>query len=110
MGVGLTRLTLLHLAEVEAGRRPFIRWARGRDGRAVRVRAGECSEGFESLASSLAPVERPLVVGASQWRMFPAREALELAADAIRTTPSITHCPNLECIECADAIAGGPLE
>jgi hypothetical protein len=42
--------------------------------------------------------------------MFPAREALELAADAIRTTPSITHCPNLECIECADAIAGGPLE
>jgi aminoglycoside N3'-acetyltransferase len=110
MGVGLTRLTLLHLAEVEAGRRPFIRWARGRDGHAVRVRAGECSEGFESLASSLAPVERRLVVGASQWRMFPAREALELAADAIRTTPSITHCPNLDCIECADAIAGGPLE
>jgi aminoglycoside 3-N-acetyltransferase len=110
MGVGLTRLTLLHLAEVEAGRRPFIRWGRGRDGRAVRVRVGECSEGFESLASSLAPVERRLVVGASQWRMFPAREALQLAADAIRTTPSITHCPNLECIECADSIDGGPLE
>ena len=110
MGVGLTRMTLLHLAEVEAGRRPFIRWARGRDGRAVRVRAGECSEGFESLAPTLVAVERRLVVGASQWRVFPAREALELAADAIRTNPSITHCPNPECIECADAIAGGPLE
>ena len=110
MGVGLTRMTLLHLAEVEAGRRPFIRWARGRDGRAVRVRAGECSEGFESLAPTLAPVERRLLVGASQWRVFPAREALELAGDAIRTNPSITHCPNPECVECADAIAGGPLE
>ncbi|MEY2468384.1 MAG: aminoglycoside 3-N-acetyltransferase [Actinomycetota bacterium] len=110
MGVGLTRLTLLHLAEVDAGRRPFIRWGRGRDARAVRVRVGECSEGFESLASSLAPVERRLVVGASEWRMLPARKALKLAADAIRANPSITHCPNPECIECADAIAGGPLE
>ena len=110
MGVGLTRMTLLHLAEVEAGRRPFIRWARGRDGRAVRVRAGECSEGFESLAPSLAPVERRLLVGASRWRVFPANEVLDLARDAIRINPSITHCPNPECIECADAIAGGPLE
>jgi aminoglycoside 3-N-acetyltransferase len=110
MGVGLTRLTLLHLAEVEAGRRPFIRWGRGRDGRPVRVRVGECSEGFESLAPTLASVERRRLVGASQWRVFPARAALELAADVIRTDPSITHCPNRECIECADAIAGGPLE
>ena len=110
MGVGLTRMTLLHLAEVEAGRRPFIRWARGRDGRPVRVRVGECSEGFESLAPILAPVERRLLVGASPWRVFPASEALELAGDAIRTNPSITHCPNPKCIECADAIAGGPLE
>jgi aminoglycoside 3-N-acetyltransferase len=110
MGVGLTRLTLLHLAEVEAGRRPFIRWARGHDGRAVRVRAGECSEGFESLAPALAPVEREVLVGTSRWRAFPAAEVLNLAAQAIRADPSITHCPNPACIECADAIAGGPLE
>lgn len=94
MGVGLTRMTLLHLAEVEAGRRPFIRWARGRDGRVVRVRVGECSEGFESLAPALAAVERHFTVGGSHWRVFPAREALELAAKAIQTNPSITQCPN----------------
>lgn len=110
MGVGLTRMTLLHLAEVEAGRRPFIRWARSSDGRPVRVRAGECSEGFESLAETLAPVERQCTVGRSRWRVFPAVTALELAADAIRRNPSITHCPNPDCIECADAIAGGPLD
>lgn len=110
MGVGLTRITLLHLAEVEAGRRPFIRWGRGRDGRPIRVSAGECSEGFESLAPPLARVERQVLVGESRWRVFPASEALTLAAHAIRADPSIIHCPSPGCIECADAIAGGPLE
>ena len=32
MGVGLERMTLLHLAEREAGRVPFRRWANGPDG------------------------------------------------------------------------------
>jgi aminoglycoside 3-N-acetyltransferase len=26
-GVGLTSMTLLHVAEIEAGRKPFIRWS-----------------------------------------------------------------------------------
>lgn len=110
MGVGLNRMTLLHLAEVEAGRRPFIRWSRGRDGQPARARAGECSEGFERLAPALAPIERGARVGESQWRVFAARLALDLAAAAIGRDPSITHCPNADCIECADAIAGGPIE
>ena len=110
MGVGLTRMTLLHLAVVEAGRRPFVRWARGRDGAAVRARAGECSDGFERLAPALAPIERRTKVGDSPWRVFPARATLDLAAAAIRAEPSITHCPDPSCIECADAIAGGPIE
>jgi aminoglycoside 3-N-acetyltransferase len=110
MGVGLTRMTLLHLAELEAGRQPFIRWSRGRDGRPARARAGECSDGFERLAPVLAPIERRATVGQSRWRAFAARPALDLAADAIRRDPSITHCPNPTCIECADAIAGGPIE
>ena len=109
MGVDLTKMTLLHLAEAEAGRRPFVRWARGCDGRVVRVRTGECSEGFESLAAALAPVEATMLVGASCWRVFPARDALTLAAAAIRAKPSITRCPKLRCLECEDAIAGGPL-
>jgi len=109
MGVDLTKMTLLHLAEVEAGRCPFVRWARGRDGRAVRVRTGECSEGFESLTPAFAPVERNVLVGRSRWRVLPARRTLTLASNAIRANPSITHCPNAACLECADAIAGGPL-
>ena len=110
MGVGLNRMTLLHLAEVEAGRRPFIRWASGADGGAVRVRAGGCSEGFEAFADVLRTMERRVVVGESTWRVFRAREVLTHAAEAIRCYPSITHCRNEHCVECADAIAGGPLE
>jgi aminoglycoside N3'-acetyltransferase len=110
MGVGLDRMTLLHLAEVEAGRRPFIRWGRGPDGEPARARAGECSNGFERLAPALAPIERRTNVGRSAWRVFPARPAIDLAAAAIRSDPSITHCPDATCIECADAIAGGPID
>ena len=109
MGVGLTRMTLLHLAEVEAGRRPFIRWTRDARGRVVRVRGGECSEGFESLAPTLASVERTEQVGPSRWRVFPASRVLSLTADAIRENPAITRCANAQCIECDDAVAGGPL-
>jgi aminoglycoside N3'-acetyltransferase len=108
MGVGLTSMTLLHLAEVEAGRRPFIRWARRQDGETVRVRVGECSDGFEALAAPLRPVEHTCVVGNSLWRVYDARATVELSAAAIRQDPSITRCSKASCIECEDAIAGGP--
>jgi aminoglycoside 3-N-acetyltransferase len=110
VGVSLTRLTLLHLAETMAGRRPFVRWLRGPDGMPRRVRVGECSEGFDRLAQVLAPVEHRIMVGDSLWRAFPASEALELAAVAIRAQPEITHCAEPGCIACADAITSGPVD
>ena len=108
MGVGLTTMTMLHLAEVAAGRRPFVRWAIGRDGRPMRVRAGECSKGFEALATALVANERRTVAGKSSWRVFDAAQVMQLAVRAIRNDPEITRCSDPDCIECADAIAGGP--
>lgn len=110
MGVGLERMTLLHLAEVMSGRRPFIRWTRDRDGSVIRERGGECSEGFGNLDDVLRPFERRVRVGTSLWRVFAASAAAEAAADAIRADPSITHCGREDCIECRDAILGGPAE
>jgi aminoglycoside 3-N-acetyltransferase len=110
MGVTLIRMTLLHLAEIEAGRRPFIRWALGTDGQPVRCMGGECSMGFDNLAEDLAPHETNAEVGASRWRLFHASEVLDTASSVIRQNPSITHCPDPTCIECADAIAGGPID
>lgn len=110
MGVSLTKLTLLHLAEAQAGRRPFIRWALGPGHTAIRVMGGECSRGFDRLAEALAPIERRANVGVSPWRAFPAKCVLERAIAEIERHPSITHCPDPTCIECEDAIAGGPIE
>lgn len=75
MGVGLERMTLLHLAERRAGRAPFIRWAKGPHGQVVRVEAGGCSEGFPGLAYALASVTTHGRVGASRWLVFPVRFA-----------------------------------
>ena len=109
-GVDLRRMTLLHLAEIEAGRSAFIRWMRAPDGSTMRVRVGQCSMGFERLAAALAPEERRTTVGASTWRAYPAGPSLERAARAIRADPGITRCDTSSCQECADAIAGGPIE
>ena len=109
-GVDLRRMTLLHLAEIEAGRSAFIRWMRAPDGSTMRIRVGECSMGFERLAPAIAAEVRRTMVGASTWRAYPAGPALELAARAIRADPGITRCGKSTCQECADAIGGGPIE
>jgi aminoglycoside 3-N-acetyltransferase len=109
MGVGLDRLTLLHLAEQQAGRRMFRRWANGPDGQPAEVDRGGCSAGFVRLGPILAGLARETQVGASPWLVYPAREALDVAAAAIRHDPEITHCATPDCVLCACTIAGGPI-
>lgn len=108
-GVGLERMTLLHLAEKAAGRALFRRWAKDTAGRTQAVEVGGCSEGFGRLAPSLRAVERTAAVGRSTWRVFPAAESLALASEAIRRDPRITHCLRAACERCDDAVAGGPV-
>ena len=72
MGVGLTRLTLAHLAEQRAGRHPFVRWARMRDGTVGRVQVGSCSDGFAKLEAGLHDVIYEQV-GSSRWMVLSAR-------------------------------------
>jgi aminoglycoside 3-N-acetyltransferase len=107
-GVGLNRMTILHLAETLAGRRLFRRWATGPDGEAVTVPAGACSEGFPNLEPVVGLLAMETTVGQSRWRAFPAAETVTTAAAVIRTNPRITHCGDEECIRCPDAVAGGP--
>jgi aminoglycoside 3-N-acetyltransferase len=109
MGVGLERMSLLHLAEQMAGRNQFRRWANGPDAQPMEVEVGGCSHGFERFASLLAPVMRTREIGRSLWRVFPAGDTLDIAAAAIRERPMVTHCGDAECGRCRDAIAGGPI-
>ena len=109
LGVGLRKLTLLHLAEQRAGRRAFRRWARGATGRPIEVATGSCSKGFPRLEAVLRPLGQEATVGQSRWRVFPAAAALDAAAGAIRREPTITHCGRPDCESCNDAVRGGPL-
>ena len=108
-GVGLTSMTLLHLAEQRAGRAMFVRAARVAGVGIVGVRTGGCSTGFENLRPALDPFETTATVGSSPWRMFDARAAVDAATYAIRRDRRVTRCHNEICERCDDAIAGGPI-
>jgi aminoglycoside 3-N-acetyltransferase len=107
IGVGLTRMTLIHLAEKRSGRNPFPRWANGADGVPMMVEAGSCSEGFLKLEPALAPVTKERRVRDSRWQILPAKAAMNIATHAIRRNQRITHCGQ-RCDRCDDAVRGGP--
>ncbi len=109
MGVGLTSLTAIHLAENMAGRNLFVKWAKDQNGNIVQVRVGSCSRGFDKLEPFLSSLATYGIVGRSKWTVFPAKPLLEAAAKAIRENPMITHCGNEDCIRCRDAVQGGPI-
>ena len=109
MGVGLERMTLLHLAEKEAGRTLFRRWANNAHGQPMAVEVGGCSEGFGKLDLYLRPAMRRISVGQSKWMLLPAGQALACAAAAIRAKPQVTHCGIVTCERCNDAVKGGPI-
>lgn len=109
IGVGLEKLTLLHLAEQEAGRTLFRRWANDQHGRPMAVEVGGCSAGFGKLEPHLRPLMRKATVGQSNWTVLAAAEVVAHAAAAIRANPEITHCDDDECERCNDAVKGGPL-
>jgi aminoglycoside 3-N-acetyltransferase len=110
IGVGLNRMTALHLAEQQSGRHLFLRWARGADGQVSMFEIGSCSEGFPRLEPALHPYARTSVVGGSWWRAYPATQTLAAATTAIIEDQRITHCPRNDCLLCRDSIAGGPIE
>ncbi|HEX7169040.1 MAG TPA: AAC(3) family N-acetyltransferase [Acidimicrobiales bacterium] len=107
MGVAVGSLTLLHAAEEDAGRNPFIRWALI-DGAPTMVEFGGCGGGLKNLAPILDPLARRTTVRGSVWHALPAAEALRTASQAIRNDSRVTRCDAPGCIRCEDAIAGGP--
>ena len=109
IGLGLNRMTALHLAEEQAGRRLLVRWAGDAEGRVFMVETGSCSDGFPRLAPLVDPLARSARLGASRLDAFPARAVLATAAAAIAADPELTRCPNTACLRCRDTIPGGPI-
>jgi aminoglycoside 3-N-acetyltransferase len=109
MGVDLNRMTFLHFAEQESGRKLFRRWANDHHGQPMMVATGGCSEGFSNFEPILEAFARRKHVGKSLWRAYPAQTTLIAAASAIREDPYITHCGDIQCERCRDAVLGGPI-
>ncbi|WP_308405356.1 AAC(3) family N-acetyltransferase [Streptomyces sp. B93] len=109
VGVGLNRMTALHLAEQQSGRQLPVRWARAADGRVIMVETGSCSEGFPRLEPWLRPLARTTQVGESQWSAYPAKKTLAAAVEAMTADQNVTHCANPHCLACRDSVSGGPI-
>jgi aminoglycoside N3'-acetyltransferase len=109
IGVSLDKVTLLHLAEKQAGRHLFRRWANNSRELPFAVEVGGCSDGFTKFATELQSMMQTTRVGHSAWHLLSASELLERATTMIHMNPDITHCGNSNCIRCNDAVAGGPL-
>lgn len=110
IGVGLNRMTALHLAEQQSGRRLLLRWARSTASQVSMFEVGSCSEGFPRLEPALHPYARTAVVGASRWQSYPAHQTLIAATATITANQRITHCSDSDCLKCRDSIAGGPVD
>lgn len=108
-GVGLEKMTLLHLAEEQAGRNLFRRWANNAEGKPMMVAVGGCSKGFPRLKATVGEYASTRVVGESIWQVYPALETLAAATEAIRQDPEVTHCGDRQCERCEDAVQGGPI-
>jgi len=107
MGVGLDALTLIHLAELQAGLRLLHRWAWDRDGTVVEAVHGGCSRGFERLADAVRAAETRIAVGGSVWRIFDAAALLALATERFVQDPAAGTCATPGCARCRDQVAYG---
>ncbi len=107
IGVGYTSMTLLHLAERNAGRNLFRRWAKNAAGKVIPCNTGGCSNGFDRFEQVLSPTE--MYVGKSRWRLLDASETLSLATDAFKRSPAFARCADKTCMRCHDGVLGGPL-
>jgi len=105
MGVGLDSLTLLHLAERQAGLRLLHRWAWLAEGGVVEAVHGGCSRGFERLADAVKDAETTIVVGESLWRVFDAAALLALATEGFLSDPGAGVCGIEGCVRCRDQLA-----
>lgn len=108
IGVGMTSLTLIHLAEKQSGRELFVRWALDRRGKIIATRTGGCSNGFDQLAPHVEDLSRFVRVGSSRWTCLPARTTLTRLVRIIKRSPELIRCKTVECARCCDAALGGP--
>jgi len=107
MGTDLTSLTLIHYAEMLAGRQLFIRWAKNPTGNIIRTQTGSCSRAFNQLMPLLCDRFETMTVLGSHWQVAEAGPLAHQASLNIINDPHLTSCG--QCLRCRDALLGGPI-
>jgi len=108
LGVGLSACTAVHLSEELAGRRPFIRWVRYRDGEIRRVYEYGCSDAFDQLSPHVEHLAQRCMIGGCAVVAYPVGPYVTALAAVIAAQPEITICGRAHC-RCLDAARGGPI-
>ncbi len=101
-GVGHTANTSLHLAERQAGRPAYVRWALTPGGARRCESFPGCSLGFDSLAPDLAPITRRVRIGRGWVQGLPMGEMIDIAAEKMRLNPPAYFCSSLGCSRCRE--------
>ena len=104
IGVTHTASTAVHLAELLAGRRLFIRHALTDEG-AKAVISGGCSEAFDELQPHVARLERRTTVGDATLRRYRLRPYVEAARELIEDYPYALLCDCERCSAYKDQVS-----
>lgn len=101
LGVGHDVNTSLHLAELLAGRKGFIRWGLTPQGVVECGGFPGCSDGFDAIAPWAAGITRTVPLGRSRIAALPLQELIPLARARIEADPLALLCDRSYCPRCA---------
>ena len=104
MGVTHSASTAVHLAELLAGRRLFIRHALTEEGTKA-VISGGCSDAFDELQPHVARLERRTTVGGATLRRYRLRPYVEAARRLIEGDPCALLCDCERCSAYKDRVS-----
>lgn len=103
LGVNHTTNTTIHLGEVQAGRRSFVRWALTPEGVQECPGFPGCSDGFEGLVPHLDGAVRSTRLGLATVQVMPMAAVMAGVKTALAADPLALLCPRTACERC-DAV------
>jgi aminoglycoside 3-N-acetyltransferase len=95
LGVTHTNSTSIHLAEVLAGRQPFVRYGLTPDG-ARPASGGGCADAFDGLQPHVEHLERRATLGGATLRCYPLVPYVEAARQLIEREPLALLCDSCD--------------
>lgn len=100
LGVDHTRNISLHLAERDAGRKGFLRWALTPYGVIECPNMPGCSQGFNAIAPRVRRITRQAQTGETITQAVPLADLIRIAQTWLETDPLALLCDQPDCAAC----------